>query len=249
MSEQEAPSTPQIEQREPSAQPSQTSIILAELQKEIDAGYDLTDQDIKISRCHEIEKRTGIIYDNISKQVKKALRIHYKNTATGPTSVKRNLGSATVEVQTPAPIPQEPEPQEQQSAAPIQPAQPEKPRFNSQEELLASKEFKTVRMQLDMVFLGIDQVYGFLGINMLAAKQDPQLKAMFDAQMDGIAAYCVEEGIQMPKWAALLVIASGIGGIYVPPLLQKFGIVDFTGQKKKKDDKKTDEPLAPTKPM
>lgn len=248
MSEQEALSVQPTEPGTQAESLSESEAIRRELAAAIEAGNNLMVKDVRVAVCHDIERKLNVPYKNVTKQVSKVLRRAVQNAGESLVHT-RTVGSATAEVEVPPPVQSEPEPQPEQQQPSAAPVQQQVPKFNTMEELMASKEFKTTRMQLDMIFLGIDQAYGFLGINMMQAKQDPQIKQMFDAQMDGIAAYCVEEGLQMPKWAALLVVATGLGGIYIPPLLHKLGIIDLSGKKKEDKAKKSAEPLAPTEPM
>ncbi len=222
----------------------------------IESGTDLRDREQRIAACHEIEKELNVPYGNIVKQVEKSLRIAAKNAGQPPESFKKSVGGAEVEVKSPKRVTEDTAPA---AAAPegkaAEQAKPPKPKLSdiyaaaaNEKELRETMEYRWLRKSIET---GRDFVQGtYQKIGILEKEETLIPKEQEEMMLDMSAQMCMKYDWKMPEQIEKIMFLGSWGMLLILPPLAKFGILEDikngTLGKKKKDDKKSSEPLAKT---
>ncbi|MEM3160168.1 MAG: hypothetical protein QXJ74_05240 [Nitrososphaera sp.] len=250
----EPPAAPEEGAPAPSDE-SETQRILKELAGAIDSGNDLTIKKVRQSVCHDIEARLQVPYGNVTKQVPKALRMAAEKNGGPPAErVKRNLGGASSTVTIPPPAAAETPAPEPAAPAQASPPAPSKPKMSdvyraaaNEAELKKTPEYRWLEAQVKTGITFVDGIYKQIG---LVDDKGIMGQAMLGVDMvDLTVQMCMKYDWSVPDRIEKLVFFGAWGALLVMPALAKFGILDDIKSGnlgKKKDAKKSDEPLTNT---
>lgn len=262
----EPPAAPEEGAPAPSEQPnaSESELIRQKLVAAIEGGADLRDKATRVRVCHEIEADLKVPYGNVTKQVNAALKAAAQAAGQPTESVTRQVGGAKVKVRIPPEVPAPSAPEQPsepaggtETPAPAAAPAPSKPKMSDvfrackdEKELHETSEYKWLHVQVNTGVTFIDGLYKQIGI--VEADKGIMSNAPPGVDMvDLTVQMCMKYDWNVPDRLEKMVFFGAWGALLVLPALAKFGILDDIKNGKlgkKKDPKKSDEPLTKTEP-
>lgn len=241
-------------------EPSESEKIRRALVDAISQGSDLRDKATRVKVCHDIETALSVPYGNVTKQVNAALKIAAAS-AGRPEEVSRQAGGAkvTIRVPTPSTPPEEPptgssgKDQPAPQASTEQPPAPAKPKMSqiylacTEEQLRKTTEYRWLAAQIKMGTNLVDGIYEKFGLTEPGKGIMSQAPSGVD-MVDMTVQMCMKYDWSVPDRLEKLAFFGAWGALLILPPLAKFGIIDDIKSGKlggkKKDQKKSDEPLS-----